>query len=74
MPGQDRSVRNVPGNRRLAQPTRPDQNGIARTLQELQAHQLADRCPIALLRPVPIEIRERLEAADVRLGETALPS
>ena len=62
---QDRLMRNVLSDHRLAQATAADQEDIGRRLYEVERHQLGDRPLITLLRPGPVEIGQGLEAPDM---------
>lgn len=69
---QDGLIRNVLGNHRLAQTTGADQNGIGGRRQKFQRHQFRNHTLIALLRPGPVKIGQRLETPNVSTAQPAL--
>src|SRR5271155_3916262 len=50
---------------RLADAVRTDDDDIGGLLEEVERHQRLDGCADAALGPVPVEVTQRLEAADM---------
>jgi hypothetical protein len=68
---QDGLIGDVLGNGRLPQPATADQDDVGGAVQEIEPHQFADRRSVTLRGPVPIEIGQRLESADMGTAEAA---
>ena len=50
---------------RLAHTVRADQDDIGGVVEELERHEGLDGAAVAAFGPVPVEVTERLEAADM---------
>jgi hypothetical protein len=72
VPGEHRLVAQVARAHRLAHAVGADEHDVARVGQELQRHEVFDGGAVDLCRPAPVEVGERLEAADVGFAQTAL--
>ena len=72
VPAQHRLVGDVLRDGGLAEPGGADQQGVGGGLEEAERHQLCDGGLVALLGPAPVEVGQRLEAADVRAAQPAL--
>ena len=54
------------GDHRLSDAVGPDDDDVGGFLQEPQRVDLVDEFPVNLLRPVPVEVAQELEAAELR--------
>ncbi len=70
--GEQRSVRDVLGDHRLAQALRRDENDVARAGEEVEVHRGLDGVAVDALGPVPVEVGERLETAELGTPDAAL--
>jgi len=68
----DRRVGDVFGDHCFAQAIGADQNQVTRFDDEIQSQGALDQFAINLPGPVPIEVKDRFEAADSRLNKQSL--
>jgi len=60
------------GDHRLADAVRPDEHDVGGIVEELERHQRVDGGAVATLGPGPVEVAERLEAADMGGAQSSL--
>jgi hypothetical protein len=70
--GDERLLREVLRQRRLADPVGADEDDVASLAHEVQAQELVDELVVDLRRPGPVEVRRRLEAAEARVAHATL--
>jgi hypothetical protein len=70
--GDECAVGDVLGDHGLADAVRADQHGVGGVVQKVERHEVLDSRAVNPLRPRPVEVRERLEAADVRVAQAAV--
>ena len=69
---EQRLVGDVLNDHRLADAVRADHDAVAGVLEEVERHQRFDSSTVTHLRPVPVEVAQRLEAADPGLAQAPL--
>ena len=62
----------VLGDHRLADAVRPYQHDVGGIVEELERHQRFDDGAVATLGPGPVEVAERLEAANMGSAQSSL--
>ncbi len=59
-------------DRRLADAVRPDENDVGGVLEELKRHQRVNGGAVAAFGPAPVEVAQRLEAANMGGAQSSL--
>src|SRR6476660_2721409 len=72
VPAGESLVSDVLGDHRLADAVRPDEHDVGGIVEELERHERVDGGAVATLGPGPVEVAERLEAADMGGAQSSL--
>ena len=72
MPGEDRSMGDVLGDHGLPETVRAQKDQVATLFDEIERESSLDRLAVDLLGPVPVEVGDGLEAAEVGVLKTSL--
>jgi hypothetical protein len=70
--GEQRGMGDVLGDHRLAKALGRDEHDVARAVEEVELHRGLDGLAVDAARPVPIEVRERLEGPEPRATDATL--